>query len=48
MSRFTPPRRIVWSTDTLDLSDPFQPTWYLRHALLHGREQDIRVTGKAA
>lgn len=43
MIRFTPPRYIVWSTDTLDLSDLFQRTWCLRQVLLHGREQDIRA-----
>lgn len=37
-----PPRHIVWSTDTVDLSDPFQRRWYLRQALLHGRAEDVR------
>jgi hypothetical protein len=39
----TPPRYIVWSTDTLDLADPFQRKWYIRQVLLHGRAQDIRT-----
>lgn len=36
------PRHILWSTDTLDLTDPFQRTWYLRQALMYGRAEDIR------
>jgi hypothetical protein len=40
---FNPPRHIVWSTDRLDLSDPFQRRWYLRQVLLHGRAQDLRT-----
>jgi hypothetical protein len=42
MAVFHPPRHIVWSTDQLDLSDPFQCRWYLRQVLLHGRAEDIR------
>ncbi|HEU0296082.1 MAG TPA: hypothetical protein VFR47_25320 [Anaerolineales bacterium] len=38
-----PPRHIVWSTDTIDLSDPFQERWLLRQTLLHGRAEDIRA-----
>jgi len=38
-----PPRHIVWSTDLLDLSDPFQRRWYIRQVLLHGRTEDIRT-----
>ena len=38
-----PPRHIVWSTNAVDLSDPFQRKWYIRQALLHGRAQDIRA-----
>ncbi len=37
-----PPRHIVWSTDRVDLSDPFQRRWYLRQILMHGRSEDIR------
>lgn len=38
-----PPRHIVWSTDTVDLSDPVQRRWYILQVLLHGREEDIRA-----
>nr|WP_290665318.1 hypothetical protein [Ardenticatena sp.] len=37
-----PPRHIVWSTDTVDLADPFQRRWYIRQVLLYGRAEDIR------
>ena len=37
------PRHIVWSTDDLDLSDPFQRRWYIRQVLLHGRVEDVRA-----
>lgn len=40
--RVVPPRHIVWSTDSVDLSDPFQRKWYIRQVLLHGRAGDIR------
>ena len=36
------PRHMVWSTDTLDMSDPFQRRWYIRQVLLHGRAEDVR------
>lgn len=42
-TRISPPRHIVWSTDTVDLSDPFQRRWYIRQVLLHGRAEDIRA-----
>ncbi len=38
-----PPRHIVWSTDQVDLRDPFQRRWYLRQVLMHGRSEDIRA-----
>jgi hypothetical protein len=38
-----PPRHIVWSTDKLDLRDPFQRRWLLRQTLMHGTAQDIRA-----
>lgn len=41
--RVVPPRYIVWSTDHVDLTDPFQRRWYIRQALLHGRAEDIRT-----
>ena len=37
------PRYIVWSTDHLDLDDPFQKRWLLRQILMHGRDEDIRA-----
>ena len=37
------PRYIVWSTDTIDLTDPFQRQWYIRQVLLHGRAEDVRT-----
>ena len=37
------PRHLVWSTDTLDLRDPFQKRWLLRQTLTHGAAQDIRA-----
>jgi hypothetical protein len=37
-----PPPYIVWSTDEIDMSDPFQRRWYLRQVLTHGRSEDIR------
>jgi hypothetical protein len=36
------PRHIIWSTDALDLEDPFQRRWYFRQVLLHGLADDIR------
>jgi hypothetical protein len=42
MAVFHPSRHIVWSTDQLDLADPFQRRWYLTQVLLHGRAEDIR------
>jgi hypothetical protein len=43
MTVFHPPRHIVWSTNHLDLSDPFQRRWYLRQVLLHGQANDLRT-----
>ena len=37
------PRYIVWSTDHVDQSDPFQRRWLLRQILTHGRAEDIRA-----
>lgn len=36
------PRYIVWSTDRVDTSDPFQRRWLLRQVLVHGLAEDIR------
>ena len=41
MNQITPPPHIVWSTDVVDLSDPFQRKWYIRQVLMRGRAQDI-------
>jgi hypothetical protein len=41
MTTFHPPTYIVWSTDQIDLSDPFQRRWYLQQVLTHGRIEDI-------
>lgn len=38
-----PPAYIVWSTDQIDLSDPFQRRWYIQQVLTHGRAEDIRT-----
>ena len=37
-----PPRHLVWSTDKIDLNDPFQKRWLLRQTLMYGRAEDIR------
>jgi hypothetical protein len=42
MTIIYPPRHIAWSTDRVDLADPFQRRWYLRQLLLHGRAEDLR------
>jgi hypothetical protein len=36
-------RHIVWSTDHVDPSDPFQRRWLLRQVLTHGLAADIRA-----
>lgn len=36
------PRYIVWSTDKIDMTDPFQRRWLLRQVLTHGRAEDVR------
>jgi hypothetical protein len=38
----SPPRHIVWSTNKVDLSDPFQKNWYLQQVLTYGRAEDVR------
>lgn len=38
-----PPRHIVWSTDRIDLNDPFQKRWLLRQTLMYGKAEDIRA-----
>lgn len=41
MTMFLPPRHIVWSTDRLDLADPFQRKWFIRQVIEHGRAEDV-------
>ena len=43
MTTLHPPSYIVWSTDHVDLSDPFQRRWYIQQVLTHGRAEDIRA-----
>ena len=43
MTTLRPPTYIVWSTDQVDLSDPFQRRWYIQQVLTHGRAEDIRT-----
>jgi len=43
MTTLRPPAYIVWSTDQIDLSDPFQHRWYIQQVLTHGRAEDIRA-----
>lgn len=43
MATIQPPPYIVWSTDRVDLTDPFQRRWYLRQVLIHGRSEDIHT-----
>jgi hypothetical protein len=35
------PRNIVWSTDKIDTTDPFQRRWLLRQILTNGRAEDV-------
>jgi hypothetical protein len=37
-----PPRHIVWSSEHVDLADPFQRRWYMRQVLINGRAEDVR------
>ncbi len=43
MTALRPPIHVVWSTDQIDLSDPFQRRWYIQQVLTHGRAEDIRT-----
>jgi hypothetical protein len=43
MTTLHPPTYIAWSTDQVDLSDPFQRRWYIQQVLTHGRAEDIRA-----
>ncbi len=40
--KIKPKRYIVWSTDEIDLDNPFQRKWYIEQVLIHGRTEDIR------
>lgn len=40
--KISPPRHIVWSTDTVDLSNPFQRKWYIQQVLTRGRAEDVK------
>ncbi len=43
MAVIRPPNYIVWSTDQVDLSDPFQRRWYIQQILTHGKAEDVRA-----
>lgn len=36
-----PKRYIVWSTNEVDLEDPFLKIWFIKQVLTHGRSEDI-------
>ena len=38
-----PKRYIVWSTDKIDLRDPWQKKWYIKQVLINGRAEDIAL-----
>ena len=40
--KIKPKRYIVWSTDEIDLDDPFQRKWYIQQVMIHGRSEDIK------
>lgn len=41
-NKIRPPVHIVWSTDEIDLDDPFQRRWYIQQVLINGRMEDVR------
>jgi hypothetical protein len=41
MNMIRPPVYIVWSTDQVDLDDPFQRRWYIQQVLTRGRAEDV-------
>ena len=41
MTVISPPTHIAWSTDRVDLADPFQRKWYIHQIIEHGRAEDI-------
>jgi hypothetical protein len=36
VTTISPPRHVVWSTDRVDLADPFQRKWCIRQVIEHG------------
>lgn len=42
MTGLRPPLHVIWSTDKIDLSAPFQRRWYIQQVLFHGRAEDVR------
>ena len=40
--KIKPPRHLVWSTDEVDLDNPFQRRWFLTQVLTNGLAEDIR------
>lgn len=40
--KIKPSRHLVWSTDEIDLDDPFKRRWFLQQVLTHGTAEDIR------
>lgn len=41
--QISPPRHLIWSTDTVDLGNPFQRKEYIRQILTNGRAEDIKT-----
>jgi hypothetical protein len=41
MGKAKAPRHVVWSTEEVDLADPWQRQWYIQQVLIHGRAEDI-------
>ena len=41
MTTISPLRHVVWSTDRVDLADPFQRKWYIGQVIEHGRAEDV-------
>ena len=39
--KIKPKPYIVWSTDEIDLSDPWVRKWYIQQVLIHGNTEDI-------
>lgn len=42
VNKIHPPRHLVWSTNDVDLDDPFQRRWLLQQTLINGTADDIR------